>query len=110
MATTNNRAPKGRKKMASIPGLWIHGCLTGSAIAMATVTIMAATPASQNSPTTQPIGSFFAAPPADPNQAPQVRQIPIPSFRGNYGVFGATGRDSRGHIWLGVAAHKVESP
>lgn len=33
-----------------------------------------------------------------------VTQIPLPDFPGANVIWGATGRDSRGHIWIGVSA------
>lgn len=49
-------------------------------------------------------GSRFLALPANPFQAPQVRELSIPQFANATSVWGATGRDSRGHIWVGVSA------
>jgi hypothetical protein len=57
-----------------------------------------------------PLGCFFDVPPADPFAAPNLRIITIPPFRGAAAIWGATGRDARGHIWFGVAAHGVEAP
>lgn len=49
-------------------------------------------------------GSVFLTPPQDPFQPPQVRELPLPSFPDATSVWGATGRDFRGHIWVGVSA------
>jgi len=49
-------------------------------------------------------GSRFLALPTNPFQAPQVRELSIPQFANATSVWGATGRDSRGHIWVGVSA------
>ena len=35
---------------------------------------------------------------------PTVRPISFPSFSGAHAIWGATGQDSRGHIWFGVTA------
>ena len=37
---------------------------------------------------------------------PTVKQIPIPPFPDTHAVWGASGRDDRGHIWFGVSAWK----
>lgn len=50
----------------------------------------------------QRTGSYFAPPPPDPLQPPHVTEIPIPGFPGGDAIWGATGRDDRGHIWFGV--------
>lgn len=50
----------------------------------------------------QRTGSYFAPPPFNPYQAPSVTEIPIPDFPGGDAIWGATGRDDRGHIWFGV--------
>jgi len=43
-------------------------------------------------------------------RGPVVSRIPIPSFPGAYAIWGATGRDARGHIWFGVTSHGSASP
>ena len=42
--------------------------------------------------------------------SPKIRNIPIPTFPGSYAIWGATGSDSRGHIWVGVSAKGVKVP
>jgi hypothetical protein len=37
-------------------------------------------------------------------QAPQVRELKTPPFDKATSIWGATGRDSRGHIWIGVSS------
>jgi hypothetical protein len=49
-------------------------------------------------------GSHFVAAPADPLQAPSVTELTLPPIPDGNGIWGATGRDSRGHIWVGVSA------
>lgn len=49
-------------------------------------------------------GSFFTASPDDPFRSPTVKQIALPTFAGNHAIWGATGRDERGHIWIGVTS------
>ena len=41
---------------------------------------------------------------------PQIKPIPIPAFPGSYAIWGATGSDSRGHIWVGVSSKGIEIP
>jgi len=50
----------------------------------------------------QRTGSYFTPAPADPFKAPRVAEIPIPDFPGGDAIWGATGKDDRGHIWFGV--------
>ncbi|HYV34534.1 MAG TPA: hypothetical protein VE988_02450 [Gemmataceae bacterium] len=58
------------------------------------------------------VNCVFQPAPADPFAAPELRIIPIPTFRTGGAIWGATGRDSRGHIWFGVSmgdsAHLLE--
>lgn len=51
------------------------------------------------------VNSFFDVPPANPLAAPDLRVIASPSFPRASAIWGATGRDARGHIWYGVSAH-----
>ena len=39
-----------------------------------------------------------------------AREIPVPDAPGAWAIWGATGRDRRGHIWFAVATHQVETP
>jgi hypothetical protein len=55
-------------------------------------------------------GCSFAPRPARPSAAPRPRFIPLPDFPGAYAVWGATGRDRRGHIWVGISARDVSIP
>ena len=55
-------------------------------------------------------GSVFLPPPGDPHLVPQGSEIRVPDFAGRYAIWGATGRDDRGHIWFGVSAEGVEIP
>lgn len=43
-------------------------------------------------------------------QGPEIEMIDVPEIHGGYAVWGATGRDHRGHIWVGVTADKVDLP
>lgn len=49
-------------------------------------------------------GSTFLPVPADPYKSPRLQIIELPDFPGAAAIWGATGRDSRGHIWAGVSA------
>src|SRR5687768_14722637 len=42
-----------------------------------------------------------------PLAAVRTRLISIPDFPGRWAVWGATGRDHRGHIWFGVSAQSM---
>ena len=48
--------------------------------------------------------SHFGPMPKDPHALPEFSLIPIPDFPGMHAICGATGRDSRGRIWVGVSA------
>ena len=37
--------------------------------------------------------------------SPKVTVIPPPDFWGAYAIWGATGADSRGHIWIGITSN-----
>src|SRR5262245_26569422 len=56
------------------------------------------------------MGCRYTAAPADPTAAPALSIIPIPKFPGSWAIWGATGRDRRGHVWVGVCSHKVATP
>jgi hypothetical protein len=49
-------------------------------------------------------GSIFTALPGDLLRGPQVHELQVPHFPDATAAWGATGRDSRGHIWLGISA------
>lgn len=49
-------------------------------------------------------GSRFLPAPTEAFKAPQVRELVLPTFENATSVWGATGRDIRGHIWVGVSA------
>lgn len=49
-------------------------------------------------------GSRFGPLPADPWRAPRTRVIDVPGFADANSIWGATGRDSAGRIWIGVSA------
>lgn len=48
-------------------------------------------------------GSLFASPPQGPFRAPVVRELKLPTFADATSVWGATGRDFRGGVWVGVS-------
>jgi hypothetical protein len=49
-------------------------------------------------------GSFFLPALKEPFRAPQVRELRLPTIKNATSVWGAIGRDIRGHIWVGVSA------
>jgi len=51
-----------------------------------------------------------AADPGGPWRAPEVVQIPVPDFAGADAIWGATGRDRRGHVWFAVCTRNAEYP
>jgi hypothetical protein len=48
--------------------------------------------------------SHFTPEPTDLTVPPVVESIPLPDFDGATAIWGATGRDTRGHIWFGISA------
>ncbi len=54
-------------------------------------------------------GSLFASPPQGPFRAPRVRELKLPSFPDANSVWGATGRDVHGNIWVGVSTRSAGS-
>lgn len=49
-------------------------------------------------------GSAFLPMPKNAFIAPRVRELEVPPFDDATSVWGATGRDHRGHIWIGASA------
>lgn len=45
----------------------------------------------------------FGAPPADPYQSPELVKLALPGYPQPAAIWGSTGRDSRGHVWIGVS-------
>ena len=43
-------------------------------------------------------------------RAPRLTNIELPAFKGAHAIWGATGRDSKGQIYFGVAAYGVDDP
>jgi len=43
-------------------------------------------------------------------RAPKLTDIPLPTFKGAHAIWGATGRDSKGQIYFGVAGYGVDDP
>lgn len=50
--------------------------------------------------------TFYTPLPAEPFQAPSVREIPLPAIPGTDGIWGALGRDGAGRILVGVSGHQ----
>jgi len=49
-------------------------------------------------------GTIFVNPLKDLYRAPHVRDLQVPPFPDATSIWGSTGRDLRGHIWMGVSA------
>lgn len=49
------------------------------------------------------VGTVYTS--EDAYAPPQVEQVALPDFAGSDSIWGASGRDSRGHIWVGVSAN-----
>jgi hypothetical protein len=52
-------------------------------------------------------GSLFSAAPKNPLSPPRVRELALPAIANGTSVWGATGRDLRGHVWVGVSAQSA---
>ena len=64
-----------------------------------------ADPARRPSTYEERIGSFFGPAPAAPIEAaPPTRELRLPAFTGASAIWGSTGRDLQGRIWIGVSA------
>ena len=48
-------------------------------------------------------GASLSSPPLSPLQSPYIEEIALDSTPEGVAIWGATGRDARGHIWLGVS-------
>ena len=44
------------------------------------------------------------------HRAPTAVRIDVPDTPGNNAIYGAIGRDRRGHVWLGVSCKGIETP
>jgi hypothetical protein len=49
-------------------------------------------------------GSFYAPVPTPLDAAPPTRELTLPPFRNATAIWGSTGRDLQGRIWIGVSA------
>lgn len=56
------------------------------------------------------LGCTYTPQSAAPLESVQLRALPLPDFPGRSAIWGATGRDTRGHIWIGVSATGVAQP
>ena len=54
-------------------------------------------------------GSYFGPPSGDPLRAPEVRELKLPAVPYGSSVWGATGRDARGRIWVGVTSRSASA-
>lgn len=64
-----------------------------------------ADPARKPSTPEERTGSFYGpAPTALPDAAPATRELTLPPFRNATAIWGSTGRDLRGRVWIGVSA------
>lgn len=120
--STNSAMSAAKPSLAPALRIWRPtAALTLTLAVLASVTIAAATAwwAPKRSAIANPDAGpnlgfapkpFFNRLPADPRQAPTLSRIALPWFDGAAAVWGATGRDSHGHVWLGVSAHGSSEP
>jgi len=57
----------------------------------------------------QQTGSHFTPPPADPYANPEVELLTFDGYAGANAIWGASGRDDSGNIWLGVSSRHGSS-
>ena len=91
----------------------LMGCQNGAApeeTAAPQTPVKLPKPAAVKRSTEDRMATRFFPPPADMFQPPRIVEIPLPEFPGRDAIWGATGRDDRGHIWFGVAAGGVPQP
>lgn len=62
--------------------------------------------ATQSAPVSSSVltGTTFVEGPVDLLDAPRIRELRVPRILDGNAIWGATGRDSRGHVWFGVSA------
>jgi hypothetical protein len=82
--------------------LGVVGALAGALLCAASG---GADPSRRPSTYEERIASFFApAPTAPVEAAPPTRELPLPAFPNATAIWGSTGRDLQGRIWIGVSA------
>ena len=88
--------------MARIPASVVAGCLVGALLSAGSG---GADPNRRPSTPEERSGSVFGPPPIAPVEAaPPTRELTLPAFRGATAIWGSTGRDLQGRIWIGVSA------
>jgi hypothetical protein len=58
-------------------------------------------------PLDRQLNAFFSADWGDVTDVPEVRRVELPKFPGPAFIWGATGRDADGHVWVGVSFHET---
>lgn len=77
--------------------------LLGAAFHLLSVTHAAGT--GKSPPAAAGRGKTLYSDAIDPRRAPRVRELQPPAFEDATAVWGATGRDAKGDIWIGVSAN-----
>jgi len=54
-------------------------------------------------------GSLFLPAPKDPFLPPQVHELSLPELEHSNSIWGSTGRDPRGRIWIGVSSRSTSA-
>ena len=108
-----------RRAAAGRPAAVKTSALAGSVLALAGFALLGAAYARWSTVNFRPkesssfptdLDATWGEEPLDPFALPKQRVIRIPAFPGARGVWGATGRDVRGHIWFGVSASGEVEP
>jgi hypothetical protein len=87
-----------------VKAAWAVACLCVAAAAVAVLQWTAADEAAPIVSYEELTGSVFVPPPLGPFRKPTIRELRPPSFEGATSIWGSTGRDQHGHIWVGVSS------
>lgn len=60
-------------------------------------------------PYTHRVGTYFGPDPGDSGVTVTIRELELPLFEGANAIWGASGRDDRGHLWFGVSVQDKKS-
>jgi hypothetical protein len=91
-----------RELQMSRLGLFMSACLV-AAVAALSFEVTRGTAAVRAVSYAERMGTRYTPAPVNMNAAPSVAEIPLPAFLSAEAIWGATGRDASGHIWIGAS-------
>jgi hypothetical protein len=56
------------------------------------------------------MNAYFTPLPRHPSNPPRIVDVPLPRFPGSHAVWGGTGRDVQGRVWIGACVEGVATP